>query len=117
MSLSRFNALQSMENRIEPFPTDLGESATENIASYFGENVFNDEAMRSHLPENAYLTVKAAVQNGQKLSREIADVVALGMKKWAESHNCTTSHTGSSRSPAKRPRNTTRFLPSRTTAG
>ncbi len=89
MSLSRFNALQSMENRIEPFPTDLGESASENIASYFGENVFNDEAMRNHLPENAYLTVKAAVQNGQKLSRDIADVVALGMKKWAESHNCT----------------------------
>jgi len=89
MSLSRFNALQTMENRVEPFPIDLGEAAMENIASYFGENVFNDQAMRAHLPENAYLTVKAAVQNGQKLSREIADDVALGMKKWAESHNCT----------------------------
>lgn len=89
MSLSRFNALQTMENRVEPFPIDLGEGVAENIASYFGENVFNDEAMRAHLPENAYLTVKAAVQNGQKLTREIADQVALGMKKWAESHNCT----------------------------
>lgn len=89
MSLSRFNALQTMENRVEPFPLEMVEGAAENIASYFGENVFNDEAMRNHLPENAYLTVKAAVQNGQKLSRDIADVVALGMKKWAEAHNCT----------------------------
>ena len=53
------------------------------------ENVFNDEAMRSHLPENVYLTIKAAVQNGQKLTRDVADVVAIGMKKWAEAHNCT----------------------------
>ncbi|MFN0213679.1 MAG: glutamine synthetase III [Saprospiraceae bacterium] len=89
MSLSRFNAIQAMENRVEPFPFDMGEGAMENIASYFGENVFNDEAMRNHLPENAYLTVKAVVQNGQKLTRDIADVVAIGMKKWAESHNCT----------------------------
>ena len=89
MSLSRFNALQTMETRVDSFPLDLGEGVPENIASYFAENVFTDEAMRSHLPENAYLTVKAAVQNGQKLSRDIADVVAVGMKKWAESHNCT----------------------------
>ncbi len=89
MSLSRFNALQAMENRIEPFPLNMGESVVENIASYFGENVFNDEAMRNHLPENVYQTVEAAVQNGQKLTREIADVVAVGMKKWAEAQNCT----------------------------
>jgi glutamine synthetase len=89
MSLSRFNALQTMETRVDSFPLDLGEGVPENIASYFAVNVFTDEAMRSHLPENAYLTVKAAVQNGQKLSRDIADVVAVGMKKWAESHNCT----------------------------
>ena len=76
-----------MENRVEPFPIELPDGASENIASYFGVNVFNDEAMRAHLPENAYLTVKAAVQNGQKLTRDIADIVAMGMKQWAESHN------------------------------
>jgi glutamine synthetase len=89
MSLSRFNALQTMENRMEPFFPDMVEGATENIASYFGENVFNEDAMRQYLPENAYLNLKAAVQNGQKLTREVADAVALGMKKWAEAHNCT----------------------------
>lgn len=87
MSVSRFNALQTLENRLEPFPIDP--AATESIASYFGENVFNDEAMKKFLPEKAYLSVKAAVQSGQKLSREIADEIAEGMKKWAEQKGCT----------------------------
>ena len=63
MSLSRFNALQTMENRMEPFPVEFAEGQAENIASYFGENVFDDEAMKRHLSENAYLSVKAAVQS------------------------------------------------------
>ena len=89
MSLSRFNALQTMENRMEPFPVEFAEGQAENIASYFGENVFDDEAMKRHLSENAYLSVKAAVQSGQKLTREVADEVANGMKKWSEEKGCT----------------------------
>jgi glutamine synthetase len=87
MSLSRFNALQTLENRLEPIAFDEG--ASQNIASYFGENVFNEEAMKRFLPEKAYLSVKAATQSGQKLTREIADEIAGGMKKWAEEKNCT----------------------------
>ncbi|GAB4495780.1 MAG: glutamine synthetase III [Saprospiraceae bacterium] len=90
MSLSRFNALQTMENRMEPFPVEFAErSQAENIASYFGENVFNDEAMKKYLPETAYLSVKASIQSGQKLTREVADLVASGMKKWSEEKGCT----------------------------
>ncbi|MCC6458831.1 MAG: glutamine synthetase III [Saprospiraceae bacterium] len=89
MSLSRFNALQTIENRPEPLPIELGEGQHETIASYFGENVFGDVAMKKYLPENAYLSVKAAMQSGQKLGREIADVVAAGMKEWAQDKNCT----------------------------
>ena len=89
MSLSRFNALQTLENRIDSFSADLPEGKAETIASYFGENVFNDEAMKKYLPENAYLSVKAAVQSGQKLNREIADVIAQGMKEWSQEHGCT----------------------------
>lgn len=89
MSLSRFNALQTMENRMEPFPVEFAEGQAENIASYFGENVFHDEAMKKYLPEAAYLSVKASVQSGQKLTREVADQVADGMKKWSEEKGCT----------------------------
>ncbi len=89
MSLTRFNALQTIENRLEPLPAEFGDSGVETIASYFGENVFGDEAMKKYLPENAYLSVKAATQSGQKLGREIADVVATGMKEWAQDKGCT----------------------------
>lgn len=89
MSLTRFNALQLIENRLDPIPVDLHGGPAETIASYFGENVFDDEAMKKNLPENAYLSVKAAIQSGQKLSRDIADEVANGMKKWAETKGCT----------------------------
>jgi glutamine synthetase len=89
MSLSRFNALQNMESRMEPFSADFVEGKAEKIASYFGENVFNDDAMKKYLPENAYLSVKAAVQSGQKLTRDIADVIAKGMKSWSEEQGCT----------------------------
>jgi len=89
MSLSRFNALQTAENRMEPLPAGFAEGAAENIASYFGENVFHDEAMKKYLTENAYLSVKASVQSGQKLTIEVADEVAKGMKKWSEEKGCT----------------------------
>jgi len=89
MSHTRFNALQTIENRLDPLPFEIAESGNTNIASYFGENVFGDEAMKRFLTENAYLSVKAAVQSGQKLNRELADVIAAGMKEWAQEKNCT----------------------------
>lgn len=89
MAHTRFNALQAIENRIDLLADEVSEVENGSIASYFGQNVFNDEAMRRFLPENAYLSVKAAIQSGQKLSREVADVVAAGMKEWAQSKGCT----------------------------
>jgi glutamine synthetase len=88
MSLSRFNALQTIENRPEPFVFEQeGEAVT--IASYFGTNVFGEEAMKKYLPENAYFGLKATIQSGQKLSRELADTIAHGMKEWAQDRGCT----------------------------
>lgn len=88
MSLSRFQALQIIENRSDS-PVDAPEGRSESIASYFGANVFGEDAMKKHLPESAYLAVKAAMVSGQKLSRDVADVVAEGMRAWAMSHGCT----------------------------
>ncbi len=88
MSITRFNALQTMESRPEPMPNFLGtEPAT--IASYFGENVFGEAAMKTHLPESAYNALQAAAQQGQKLTRDVADHIAEGMKKWAQEKGCT----------------------------
>lgn len=89
MSHTRFSALQTIENRLDLHTAHFTENGHANIASYFGENVFGDDDMKKHLPENAYLSVKAAVQSGQKLTRELADIIATGMKEWAQEKNCT----------------------------
>lgn len=89
MSLTRFNALQTIENRLEPMPLEFSEARSENIASYFGENVFSEEVMRKYLPQDAYISVKAAIQSGNKLDRNVADIVAKGMKEWAQEKGCT----------------------------
>lgn len=77
-----------MANRPDPIFFEDEDGAV-SIASYFGENVFGEEAMKKHLPESAYLSVKAAVHSGQKLTKEVADVIAKGMKEWAQEKGCT----------------------------
>lgn len=88
MSQSRFNAIDTILNRqVDEFShyTPPGEK----ISDFFGVNVFNDEAMQQYLPEEAYLSVKAAIQSGANLSREVADEVANAMKAWAMERGAT----------------------------
>jgi glutamine synthetase len=82
MSYPRFNAIDTILNRSE-MDLNLLEHPEGTISSFFGSNVFNEKSMREYLPEEAYLSVKAAIQAGNKLSREVANVVATAMKKWA----------------------------------
>ncbi len=82
MSISRFNAIDTILNRPEADTGYFG-TPSELVSEYFGVNVFNDEAMQKYLSEDAYLSVKAAIQSGSKLSREVADLVASAMKEWA----------------------------------
>lgn len=65
------------------------ETPTGLVSDYFGVNVFNDESMQQYLTEDAYLSVKAAIQSGAKLSREVADLVANAMKTWAMEHGAS----------------------------
>ncbi len=88
MSHPRFNAIDTILNRTD-FDIHLSEQPDGKISSFFGSNVFNEKAMREYLPEEAYLSVKAAIQAGSKLSREVADVVAAAMKKWAMDKGAT----------------------------
>lgn len=87
MSLSRFNAIDTQQNR--PMDSEYYDVPSTRIASFFGSNVFNEKAMRDYLSEDAYLGVKAAIQSGSKLSREVATIVADAMKKWAMEKGAT----------------------------
>ena len=60
-----------------------------NILDSYGSMVFGDEAMKKYLPENVYLRLKKTMNEGKSLAPEIADDVAEGMRKWAESLGAT----------------------------
>ncbi len=82
MSNSRFSALETVINRSN-YDLEFVASPGEKISSFFGCNVFNDQAMEDYLSKDAYKSLKKAMHSGNKLSRDQADVVAAAMKKWA----------------------------------
>ncbi|HMQ47572.1 MAG TPA: glutamine synthetase III [Saprospiraceae bacterium] len=82
MSTSRFSALEQVANRSASEITYLDIPDTQ-ISTYFGSHVFNEQAMQRYLSPANFQKVKAALDSGDKLSRELADIVADGMKRWA----------------------------------
>lgn len=60
-----------------------------DIAQNYGIDVFDDEEMRSHLPEKVYKDLMDTIHNGKELDPGLADDVAHGMKEWAISKGAT----------------------------
>lgn len=89
MSHSRFNAIDIVLNRTD-FDLDI-QTVTEsdNISSFYGNNVFNDASMQKYLDEDSYLSIKAKIQSGENLTIDLADIVANAMKKWAMDKGAT----------------------------
>lgn len=65
------------------------EAPSDKISDYFGESVFNEDAMRKFLTEDAYLAVRKAIYQSARIDRKMADQVASGMKEWAASKSAT----------------------------
>jgi len=75
----RFKAIEIAQER-PAIKVDLkGQSISQNFAS----NVFTADVMPSYLNKEALKAVKSAIRNGTKISREVANQVAVGMKAWA----------------------------------
>ncbi len=87
MSLSRFNALDTISSRFDDM--EYVDMPAEKIKDFYGELVFNDAAMKQYLDEASYLSIKAAIQGGTKLNREVAAVVANAMMAWAQEKGTT----------------------------
>ncbi|MFN8300732.1 MAG: glutamine synthetase III, partial [Chitinophagales bacterium] len=79
MSNARKSAIQTVVNRDVVKPR----IDSTKVSDYFGSNIFNDEPMKQFLSDDAYKAVRSAIKNGTKISREIAESVASGMKAWA----------------------------------
>lgn len=65
------------------------EAPSHRISEFFGSNVFNEEAMRMFLTEDAWYAVRQAINEGNRIDRKLADQVASGMKEWAASKGAT----------------------------
>ena len=85
MAIFRFNALEDVIHRKANHVVPPSGS----ISDYYGSNVFNDGAMLECLTKEAYKSVKAAINKGEKIDRKIADQVAAAMKDWASSKGAT----------------------------
>lgn len=60
-----------------------------DVQTNYGVDVFDDEEMRSHLPEKVYRDLMDTIHNGKELNPTLADDVAHGMKDWAISKGAT----------------------------
>ena len=58
-------------------------SGVAKISDYFGCNVFGAETMKLLLPKEIYRKLQDSIQNGKKVELDVANAVALAMKKWA----------------------------------
>jgi glutamine synthetase len=81
----RLKALEDVLDRTPRFTDPPGA----RISDYFGANVFNEDAMRMFLTEEAYYAVRQAIQHGERIDRKLADQVASGMKEWAATKGAT----------------------------
>ena len=77
-----------MEDVLHRAPRQV-EPPANKISEYFSAQVFNEDAMRMFLSEDAFLAVQQAIHKGERISRGMADQVASGMKEWAASKGAT----------------------------
>ncbi|MDO5105066.1 glutamine synthetase III [Capnocytophaga sp.] len=80
----RFNALKKVGERKPVIITEKGKRS-----ELFGKNVFNEEAMRQFMTNEAFESVMSAIKYGVKIDRRVADQVAAAMRDWAISKGAT----------------------------
>lgn len=79
MSQLRFKVVEEASNR----KAVTVEIPSQRPGDYYGIYVFNRKKMKEYLPPETYEALVYAIDNKESLSREIADSVADGMKRWA----------------------------------
>jgi glutamine synthetase len=85
MAELRFSALREVFRR-EPVKTEAPSRIT---SEYFGEDVFDLHKMEHYLSKDAFRVLKKAIEEGNSLTRQEADQVAIGLKAWALERGAT----------------------------
>ncbi len=60
-----------------------------DVVSQFGVDVFDEDSMRSYLPEKVFNELMNTIRDGMELKEDLADDIAHGMKEWAISKGAT----------------------------
>ena len=84
MSTLRFQALNETLGR-----RPVSVSEPNRRSEIFGQNVFNENAMRQYLTKESFKSVQEAVLKGTKIDRSVADQISTGMKEWAIAKGAT----------------------------
>ncbi len=78
--------MTKQENKKED-PLEKGNTTA--VSSYYGSMTFDQKAIRKKLPKEVYKALQETIKSGSKLSPDIADAVAHGMKEWAMENGAT----------------------------
>ncbi|MDR3008881.1 MAG: glutamine synthetase III [Sphingobacterium sp.] len=83
MSNLRFKAVEAAGSRqIASFEKVETKKATD----IYGKNVFSVNKMKDYLPKNSYKELVASIEEGQIISRDLAEHISQAMKTWALNH-------------------------------
>jgi glutamine synthetase len=85
MANLRFSVLEQAQNRQRVSVT----APSEKISDYFGVNVLDNEKLRVVLSSQAFKQLQKCINDGEKISSTLADIVASAMKNWAISRGVT----------------------------
>lgn len=86
--MSNFNRNKAVDS-VADLVTTPSAPATPASLEFFGEDVFNADAMRRYLPKAVCEKLLATIKNSEPLDPEIAGDVAQAMEKWAIDRGAT----------------------------
>ena len=85
MSNLRFEALKTAFGH-KPTAVEMPEG---KVKDYFAQDVFTREKMKEYIAPEVLDQLFDDVDNGRTIHRDIANVVAIGIRKWAMDHGAT----------------------------
>ncbi|MBR3647550.1 MAG: glutamine synthetase III [Paludibacteraceae bacterium] len=88
MANLRFDAIKiAMERKI--VENSKPSSSDERVKDYFAKDVFTRERMKEFIPGDVLTQLFDDVDNGRTIHRDIAEIVAIGIRRWAISRGAT----------------------------
>ena len=90
MSNIRFEALKTaFGHQIDVPGDDVRGTKEERVKDFFARDVFTREKMKEYIAAEVLEQLFDDVDNGRTIHRDIAGVVAIGIRKWAMDHGAT----------------------------